>query len=668
MKPGTPGDSPDSGAAKPKNINHKIRIVTGKAKENDPADEHIKHHFHNYLTLRRHGKRHMVIPCDHPGTCDEAQCRCWRKNIHCDKNCGCAMTCKRRFPGCSTTCHKKRSTGGAKLSNSVCQTDKCLCKKHFRECDPDLCGKCGVDEVLDPANKYDTSVAQTHCTNCGITKGVPKKTYLFNSPLHGFGVTAGEVIKSDEFIMEYKGEVLSVPESHRREQTLYPKEYTYLYDADIDRVVDATLAGNKHRFVNHGNDRKKRNCYARLLICNGVVRIGLFAERRININDELLFDYAMPKEMLIVHGGQTTEALKSKQPGVNTARKQGDRNKSFMKGGKISRTGSRSTSSVPRSRSKGAATDFESDADDDDRPLARRTRVNAKSLQVGTSVVVGDENDFAPYLSRRTKIRSAKGASSIEVEVSTTVEKTKTVHDSSGSETPMLNRRRISRLRGGQRAQVSLSDTESNDAEEEEEEEEVELEEAEEVDSHLNGWRKHALRSRPQLRKQTLIRTRTRRASSRSAMRELETSPPASPVSSRRRRGSGNNARRVESTAEGRVRGYRGSLSTSQNQASKPPHIVKRSPSSKTASNTPQSRKRKRLADHQASSGSDYEPDSPVRPPTRRRRRSESYTIPDSEDEQRGRGRTTRQSASADKRQVKRLRSGAFTDVARSFP
>ena len=48
--------------------------------------------------------------------------------------------------------------------------------------------------------------------------------------------------------------------------------------------------GNKSRFIN-GAEIKRANTYARILLCNGVQRIGMYAAKTIEPGTELCFDY-----------------------------------------------------------------------------------------------------------------------------------------------------------------------------------------------------------------------------------------------------------------------------------------------------------------------------------------------------------------------------------------
>ncbi|KAI4653958.1 hypothetical protein J4E93_001726 [Alternaria ventricosa] len=160
---------------------------------------------------------------------------------------------------------------------------------------PDLCGSCGASEILDPVNRYNDEVVQRNCCNVAIQRGVPRKTLLGHSEVHGFGLYMGEDIKSGEYIGEYTGEAISVKEGDRR-VTIYDYQKTmYLFRLNSKQEVDATYMGNKLRFINNADD-KYTNCGPKNLLCNTVFRIALFATRDIKAGTELFFNYNYPKE------------------------------------------------------------------------------------------------------------------------------------------------------------------------------------------------------------------------------------------------------------------------------------------------------------------------------------------------------------------------------------
>lgn len=234
-------------------------------------------------------ERSTFYPCDHTGPCDEAKCSCFKARIPCEKICGCSKECERRFPGCSCSQHGHKTC--------IEKESSCLCKILQRECDPDLCGTCGVIDVLDPVNKktHDQAWLDERCKNCYIQRGVAKKTWLAESeiPGAGFGLFTGVNIRSNDFIGEYKGENISATELKRRE--IVDDRTYYLFDLCADTTTDAGTKGNKIRFVN--NSSNHANCFAQNMVCNMHVRIGLYALRDIKAREELYFNYNWPEHV-----------------------------------------------------------------------------------------------------------------------------------------------------------------------------------------------------------------------------------------------------------------------------------------------------------------------------------------------------------------------------------
>jgi hypothetical protein len=101
-----------------------------------------------------------------------------------------------------------------------------------RECDPDLCSNCGAIDILDPVNRYedDKSFFASKCRNCFISRELPKRTLLGDSKVEGFGLYAGEAIKKDDFIAEYKGEITCTPESDRRAHIYHWRSAVYVFN------------------------------------------------------------------------------------------------------------------------------------------------------------------------------------------------------------------------------------------------------------------------------------------------------------------------------------------------------------------------------------------------------------------------------------------------------
>lgn len=67
--------------------------------------------------------------------------------------------------------------------------------------------------------------------------------------------------------------------------------------ASLDQEVDSTRAGNKFRFVNNSKREDIKNCYPKVMLCNSVARIGMYAKRPLDVGEELFFDYGYPAEV-----------------------------------------------------------------------------------------------------------------------------------------------------------------------------------------------------------------------------------------------------------------------------------------------------------------------------------------------------------------------------------
>lgn len=165
--------------------------------------------------------RNRYYPCYHPGkSCADEECKCYRDGVLCEKACGCSSTCERKFQGCSCASGNRKT---------CYQDDRCDCFRLHRECDADLCKDCGADIVLDPENRHDDSIRPRHCQNVNMQLGIPKRTILGRSRIHGFGVYAGERIKRHDFVGEYSGEIVLEDERNRRGEVYDIQKMSYLF-------------------------------------------------------------------------------------------------------------------------------------------------------------------------------------------------------------------------------------------------------------------------------------------------------------------------------------------------------------------------------------------------------------------------------------------------------
>ncbi|KIW98713.1 uncharacterized protein Z519_00375 [Cladophialophora bantiana CBS 173.52] len=233
-------------------------------------------------------KREPFFPCSHEGPCiNNPACSCGTSKVHCEWFCGCDESCKRRFRGC--TCR----AGG----NKICFEDnRCECWKVNRECDPHLCGRCGVLEVLDSFNKYRDDIRKGRCRNNRIQLGVPANTTRAPSQVQGYGLYALTDIPSGDFIGEYVGEIISKTEGDRRGALYHLRNQEYLFALNATQEIDASNHGNKTRYMNNSLKEENVNVEPKSLWCNGQARIGLFAKRRVDAGEELLWTYGYSEE------------------------------------------------------------------------------------------------------------------------------------------------------------------------------------------------------------------------------------------------------------------------------------------------------------------------------------------------------------------------------------
>lgn len=129
----------------------------------------------------------------------------------------------------------------------VCESNICLCSKYSRECDADLCSACGATEILDPVNRNNEDILSERCSNVSIQRGIPRKTLLGNSQVHGFGLYMGEDIRQDEYISEYTGETISNEELTRREIIAMYQNTLYSFQLNNSKP----LTSQQHHFINN---------------------------------------------------------------------------------------------------------------------------------------------------------------------------------------------------------------------------------------------------------------------------------------------------------------------------------------------------------------------------------------------------------------------------------
>jgi tetratricopeptide (TPR) repeat protein len=100
------------------------------------------------------------------------------------------------------------------------------------------------------------------------------------SPIHRWGVFAGERIPAEREVVEYTGERILAREAKRR-----PRSRHYLFSLDRQWMLDGAVGGSGAELINHSCEP---NLHARLI--KG--RIFYFSKREIEAGEELTVDYA----------------------------------------------------------------------------------------------------------------------------------------------------------------------------------------------------------------------------------------------------------------------------------------------------------------------------------------------------------------------------------------
>nr|CAB3263364.1 uncharacterized protein LOC778906 [Phallusia mammillata] len=149
---------------------------------------------------------------------------------------------------------------------------ECLNRLMYIECSPETCPcgeKCGNRSIQ---NKQ-------WCT----------ELERFRTQDRGWGVKTNDTIPEGQFILEYVGEVVSDREFRRRTIENYNAHNDhYCIQLEAGKVIDGYRMANEGRFVNHSC---VPNCEMQKWVVNGEYRIGLFAKRKINPDEELTYDY-----------------------------------------------------------------------------------------------------------------------------------------------------------------------------------------------------------------------------------------------------------------------------------------------------------------------------------------------------------------------------------------
>ncbi|CAE7225777.1 Nsd1 [Symbiodinium sp. CCMP2456] len=103
---------------------------------------------------------------------------------------------------------------------------------------------------------------------------------FWTGPLKGFGLRARRTIPNGHFVAEYVGDIVS------QERI---SNWQYVMSLPHGLAIDASKAGGPARFINHSCEP---NCVAQRWQVAGRYRVGVFAARDIQAEEEITFSYS----------------------------------------------------------------------------------------------------------------------------------------------------------------------------------------------------------------------------------------------------------------------------------------------------------------------------------------------------------------------------------------
>jgi SET domain-containing protein len=126
-----------------------------------------------------------------------------------------------------------------------------------------------------------------------------RRFFVRRSVIHGRGVFAAAVIARGDYLLEYKGEVLSQREADRRfARNKAEAGHTFFFGLGDGRVIDGAVGGNSARWINHSC---APNCEAE----KDGDRMYIRAIAKIKPGDEVFIDYRLDA------GSRPTKTLKA---------------------------------------------------------------------------------------------------------------------------------------------------------------------------------------------------------------------------------------------------------------------------------------------------------------------------------------------------------------------
>jgi len=154
---------------------------------------------------------------------------------------------------------------------------------------------CGHDsDCINRLTQVECLPEDCRCRSFCLNQRFQRKQYVpievVQTEKKGFGIRAAAEIRKDDMIYEYIGDVISQPSFIKRMRE-YAEEgirHFYFMMLQKDEYIDATKRGGIGRFLNHSC---APNCYVAKWTVGSHYRMGIFASRNVQKDEELTFNY-----------------------------------------------------------------------------------------------------------------------------------------------------------------------------------------------------------------------------------------------------------------------------------------------------------------------------------------------------------------------------------------
>ncbi len=127
---------------------------------------------------------------------------------------------------------------------------------------------------------------------------MPRAIQTRRSPIHGNGVFAARDLPAEHRVIEYRGRLLTHPQTDRLYGDSLETGHTFLFTLNEKYVIDANVGGNEARWLNHSCEP---NCQALMIEARDgdpkKDRVIIETLRPIKAGTELTYDYRITLEV-----------------------------------------------------------------------------------------------------------------------------------------------------------------------------------------------------------------------------------------------------------------------------------------------------------------------------------------------------------------------------------